>query len=50
MKSTERLFDNVERDDFRKCKVDLQHAVETVMKKRITEKKVEILKKINERK
>jgi len=49
MKSTQKLFDNLEKDDFRKCKVDLQHAVETIMSRRISKKKEELLAKINQK-
>ena len=49
MKSTQKLFDNLEKDDFRKCKIDLQHAVDTIMNRRIDEKKKELLVKINKK-
>jgi len=50
MKSTERLYDNLMKDDFRKCKIDLSHAIGTVMERRIAAKKKEIVNKINKSK
>jgi hypothetical protein len=48
MKSTKRLVDNLIKDDFRKCKVDLEHAVDTIMKQRVHEKKQEYIKQLNQ--
>lgn len=47
MKSTQRLIDNIITDDYRKCRIDLEHAVGTVMKKRIEGKKREFIEKLN---
>ena len=47
MKSTRKLIDNIMNDDFQKCKVDLQHAIDHIMKTRISKKKKEVLKQIN---
>ncbi len=47
MKATKNLVDNIAKEDYRKCKIDLQHAIEHKMKTRIHEKKQEIIKKYN---
>jgi hypothetical protein len=47
MKSTQRLIDNIVNDDFRKCRIDLEHAVGTVMKKRVEKKKEDFIEKLN---
>jgi hypothetical protein len=49
MKSTERLVDNLLNNDFRKCKVDLQKAVEHVMKQRVSKKKEEFVSRLNQK-
>jgi hypothetical protein len=49
MKSTKRLVDNLQNEDFRKCKIDLDHAVKTVMDKRVAKKKEQFIKKMNEK-
>jgi hypothetical protein len=47
MKSTKRLIDNIVNDDYRKCRVDLEHAVGSVMKKRVEKKKQDFIQKMN---
>jgi hypothetical protein len=47
MKSTARLIDNLMSNDFKKCRIDLDHAVKTIMKKRVSEKKKDYIKQIN---
>ena len=47
MKATKRLVDNIANEDFRKCKIDVAHATEHIMKVRIAEKKKEIIEKYN---
>jgi hypothetical protein len=47
MKSTKRLIDNIINDDYRKCRIDLEHAVKTITNKRIEKKKEEFIKKMN---
>lgn len=49
MKSTTRLIDNLINNDYKKCKVDLDHAVGTIMKKRVAEKKEQFIKQMNEK-
>jgi hypothetical protein len=49
MLSTERLFDNLEKNEFRKTKIDLKKAVEGIQKKRVSEKKKEIVAKYQEK-
>jgi hypothetical protein len=49
MKSTTRLIDNLANDDFRKCKIDLNHAVKTVMDRRVAKKKSDYVNKLNEK-
>lgn len=49
MKSTEKLIDNLMNNDFRKAKIDLEHACNTIVKKRIHEKKKDFLKQLNEK-
>jgi len=49
MKSTAKLIDNIMSDDYSKCRVDLDHAINHIMKNRIAEKKKEVIAKINKR-
>lgn len=49
MKSTTRLIDNLINDDFRKAKVDLQKAVDHIVKERVYEKKKEVVQQMNEK-
>ena len=49
MKSTTRLIDNLANEDFRKCKIDLNHAVKTIMDRRVAKKKNEYVEKLNEK-
>jgi len=47
MKATKRLIDNIANEDYRKCKIELAHATDHLMKTRIADKKKEIISKIN---
>lgn len=47
MKATKKLVENIAKEDFRKCKIDLQHAIDHTMKVKIHEKKQDLLKKYN---
>jgi hypothetical protein len=49
MKSTTRLIDNLASDDFRKAKIDLNHAVKTIMDRRVTKKKKDYIAKLNQK-
>ena len=47
MKSTRKLVDNLLNDDYRKAGVDLQRAVDHVIKQRIEKKKQEYIEKLS---
>ena len=49
MKSTTRLVDNLIGDEFRKAKIDLQKAVDHIVKQRVADKKKEIVIQMNEK-
>ena len=49
MKSTTRLIDNLINDEFRKAKVDLQMAVNHIIKQRVATKKKEVVAQMNEK-
>ena len=47
MKSTRKLMDNLMNNEYRKCRIDLDHAQKTIVDRRIQEKKKEYLDKLN---
>jgi hypothetical protein len=49
MKSTERLYDNLANQDYRKTKVDLGKAVEHVMKQRVADRKQKVVDSFNKK-
>jgi uncharacterized membrane protein YheB (UPF0754 family) len=49
MKSTNNFFENLSNNEFRKAKVDLQKAQEHILRKRVAEKKKEVVQKYNDK-
>ena len=49
MKSTEKLVDNLAKEDCRKAKIDLQYAKEHIMKKRVDLAKKEYTDHLNDK-